>query len=286
MASVRLKGKGRWEARWYTVDPATGARARRSKIIHAAGEDAAVREAYRLENADRDEARPADRTVLEAVEAWLEHGGRRGSEGSSVVIRDRARLYLAPDPLAAMPVAQVTVDDLEAYYGRLRRRRVRGGGTMAEQSVRHCHWDLSGALALAERRGWRKGNPARAVELPAQQVRDVEPPEPENLALLLKTIDELAGRSWPNVELAVAARLAASTGARAGEVCALRWQDVDLEAGTVRLARSQPRAGRGDGVKDTKAHTRRTVALPAGVVEALAAHRARVEDVLGVPARR
>jgi integrase len=38
--------------------------------------------------------------------------------------------------------------------------------------------------------------------------------------------------------LATAIALAALTGARRGELCALRWSDVDLAAGRVRIAGS------------------------------------------------
>ena len=67
--------------------------------------------------------------------------------------------------------------------------------------------------------------------------------------------------------------LAALTGARRGEFCALRWTDVDLGAGTVRIARSiLDLRGRVEE-KATKNHQERTLALGEAGVALLRLHR-------------
>ncbi len=67
--------------------------------------------------------------------------------------------------------------------------------------------------------------------------------------------------------------LAASTGARRGELVALRWSDVDLVSGVVHIRRSL--FGSRDGLveKDTKTHQARLVALDATTVDLLTEHR-------------
>jgi integrase len=59
-------------------------------------------------------------------------------------------------------------------------------------------------------------------------------------------------------------------GARRGELCAIRWSDVDLEAGTVTIARSMAEGKGGRLVeKSTKTHAERLVSIDAETVEAL-----------------
>lgn len=74
--------------------------------------------------------------------------------------------------------------------------------------------------------------------------------------------------------------LALRTGMRKGELCAVHWQDVDLERGTL-LVRLSLRALRGGGFvlnpPKTKAG-RRTITLTSTVIDALKRHRARQNE--------
>jgi integrase len=77
-------------------------------------------------------------------------------------------------------------------------------------------------------------------------------------------------------DLAAYLRLAAVTGARRGEICALRWDDIDLAASTVAISRSVV-GRRNDSVseKTTKTAVSRRIALDDATVEALRNHLAR-----------
>ena len=73
------------------------------------------------------------------------------------------------------------------------------------------------------------------------------------------------------------ATLALLSGARRGELLALRWCDLDVDKGSMRIERSleQTRAG-GLRFKEPKTpDSVRVISLPAGAVEALKAHRVR-----------
>jgi integrase len=77
-----------------------------------------------------------------------------------------------------------------------------------------------------------------------------------------------------NPTLATTMVLAADTGARRGELCALRWRKFDGDAGTLRIDAA---IGETNKVyeKDTKTHQHRTVALSPFALEWLRAHRDR-----------
>lgn len=86
------------------------------------------------------------------------------------------------------------------------------------------------------------------------------------LALAAETDDELS--CWLQVAVA--------TGARRGEICALRWGDIDFDDRTVRIERSVS-ATRAEGliVKTTKTGGVRRVSLAAQAIAALSAHHTR-----------
>jgi integrase len=64
--------------------------------------------------------------------------------------------------------------------------------------------------------------------------------------------------------------------AKEGELCGLAWSAVDLERATVRVERSLEETANGLRLKPPKTRSgRRTVSLPASVVETLRAHRRR-----------
>ena len=73
--------------------------------------------------------------------------------------------------------------------------------------------------------------------------------------------------------------LAAATGARRGELCALRWSAIDLDGATLRIDSSayfEPHVG--VVLKSTKNHSIRNVSLDAMTVDALRTHRSRMAE--------
>jgi integrase len=70
--------------------------------------------------------------------------------------------------------------------------------------------------------------------------------------------------------------LAALTGLRRGELCALRWTDVDLQLGIIEVSRSLVVVPGGLAEKTTKTGRSRKVALDAFGIALLTGHRAQV----------
>ena len=91
-------------------------------------------------------------------------------------------------------------------------------------------------------------------------------PTPEQVSRLVQTAED------EDPVLAAAVALAALTGARRGELVALRWSDVDLEGGTVRIARAMTVVAGRSIEGPTRSHQIRTVALDEVAVEALVRH--------------
>jgi integrase len=147
---------------------------------------------------------------------------------------------------------------------------------MAASSVRQVHAILSGALGRAVVWGWIAQNPARLATPPSVEKADVDPPAVEEAAQMLRVAEQ------EDAELGLFVRLAVVLGARRGELCALRWSDVDFHRGEILIASGVVRVHRQPLLdKPTKTHVKRRVAVGAGRLELLRAHRlVQVEDAL------
>ena len=160
---------------------------------------------------------------------------------------------------------RLTVRDIDAFYRSLSRDE-----RLSASTIGQIHNVLSGSLAQAVRWGWRVDNPAKLTSLPPDRPAEVRSPAP---------VDVLAAIEGADPELATFVRLVAVVGGRRGEVAALRWSAVDLEAGELVIAKALVESrDRTIYEKDTKTHQTRRVALDEGTVAALKAWRSRVED--------
>ncbi|MGH3565035.1 MAG: site-specific integrase [Pseudonocardia sp.] len=208
--------------------------------------------------------------------------------------------------IGAEPADRLSARTLEMLYGELRRCRVRCDGRpfvehrsedpehdcekskcrphacrpMAASTVRQIHSIISAALSAAVRWDWIAANPARVAQRPRQKVPEPDPPSAADAARLLDEAFEM------DADWRMLVWLVMTTGVRRGEVCALRWRDVDLDGEMIEIRRAY-NLHKGVGVeKVTKTHQMRRIALDSETVALLREHRARVQvrlSDLGVP---
>lgn len=136
--------------------------------------------------------------------------------------------------------------------------------------MRKVHVILHAAFAQGLKWGLLASNPADAATAPSKPPSRITPPSPDALAEALTRIDEL------DPDFGVYLRLAATTGARRSQLCALRWTDVDLAVSTITFARGMVDGGPGIGVveKTTKTGQIWTVSLAPGTAKRLEDYRA------------
>lgn len=131
------------------------------------------------------------------------------------------------------------------------------------------HAVLRRALGQAVKWGYLSINPAVNASPPREPRHEVTPPDPLDVARLIALADET------NPSLGCFLRLAATSGARRGELCALRWRHVDLDGAVLLIERSIVEDRDGKLVeKDTKTHAARRLRLDTGTVDRLRQHRA------------
>ena len=131
--------------------------------------------------------------------------------------------------------------------------------------IKH-HNLLTNTLNAAERQEYITKNPMRAVSPPKKRQREAKFYTPEQLGILL---DKAVGT---RLELPV--YICAYLGLRRGELCGLRWGDVDLEHKTITIENTRTQAGKKEIEKGTKtASSTRTLYLPDTLCDMLKAAR-------------
>lgn len=168
---------------------------------------------------------------------------------------------------------QLRPAQLDQLYARLRTGQYPAERPLATATIRLVHAILRRALQQGVKWGWISSNPAVLATPPRVRNRPVEAPLPEAVGRL---IEQAASESD---DLGAFLQLAATTGARRGELCGLRWDAVELERGALTIACAIVHGVDGQLVgKDTKTHSVRRVALDPRTVAVLRAHWARCCD--------
>ena len=145
---------------------------------------------------------------------------------------------------------------------------------MQPKTIRNIHSILSGAFAAAVRWEWIERNPADSAKLPKARPRRPSSPTPGDIAKVLAAARET------DEAIAVYLWLASITGARRGELCALQWDDIDLDSGVIHIAWSYVVRDGQRLRKDTKTHQDRHLAIDPVTCASLREYRQGVEDVL------
>jgi integrase len=166
----------------------------------------------------------ADQTLAEFLDAWLAFIEPQRSPTTMRGYQDKVRRWKTA--LGAMRVRRLTAQDLDRTYARW---LAEGAAPM---TVRHCHRILAAAL----KQGQRWGLVARCVtDLARPPAAEVKPPPDIDPAVWEAVVLDLKERE-PVTAMAVL--LAGVIGARRGELCGLRWTDVDAECRVLTIARS------------------------------------------------
>lgn len=182
------------------------------------------------------------------------------------------RLHLAPE-IGQIRLSRLTPADVQA----LMNRKLAAG--LSPRTVQYLHAILRRSLRQALRWGFVTRNVAILVDPPRVRHPEIHPLSPDQARALL-----VAARGD---RLEALYTVAMAVGLRQGEALGLRWQDVDLETGTLNVRVALQRRGPGwDLVEPKTARSRRSIALPAVVVAALRAHRIRqLQEVLWAGSR-
>jgi integrase len=255
--TITKRGDGRWEARL------TAPEGKRLALYGKTRQEVARKLAAAIRSRQEGVPMPPERlTVARFLADWLEHSARpavrpltyRGYES-------KIRTHILPS-IGPLRLTQLAPGQVQSF---LNAKRAAG---LSPRSVHHLRAILRAALEDAVRWGMLARNSAALVDSPHVPSPEVEVPTPEEARRLLGVIRGHRLEALVSVALAV--------GLRQGEALGLRWQDVDLDRGTLTVNVTLQRINGAFVLAEPKtARSRRTLVLPLVAAAALRTHRGR-----------
>ena len=209
-------------------DPVTGRSRQVSRTFRGTLRDAKKARAELLVEVGKGRHTGTAATVDDLYREWITELRRKGRSPNTVYGYERVYERNVRPTLGKVAVTKVSTKMLTDLYGA---HQARG---LSARSVYQIHACISSMFTQACRWGWRDSNPAQWAEPPS--IPNVAPvvPTPDEVRRLI----EAAGRSR-RPEYARAILVAATTGLRRAELCALRrTRDVDWDRRLLKVSAS------------------------------------------------
>lgn len=267
---IRELSPGRWEVYVQAGrDPVSGRYRQVSRTVRGSYSQAVKVRAELLAEVERGLHRGSGTTVAELHEQWLAELERKGRSAKTINnYRQTYRHNIGPT-LGSVKVSKVTTRMLTDLYGAHQRRG------LAPRSLYQIHATISAMMTQACRWGWRDSNPAQWAEPPSAVNSVPVVPTPEEVRRLISAAE---GSKRPEYGRVIF--LAATTGLRRGEICALRFdRDIDLNRQALVVSRAVVEIeGQGLIEAPTKNRRIRQVALDPDTVKVIEAQRSTLEE--------
>ena len=236
--NIRKRKDGRWEGR-YTVghDPETG----KAIIKNVLGKtQAEVKEKLKKaieENVGIDYGRAKTYTVGSWLEVWMENYAKVKLRPSTFkTSQGFLKTHIKPQ-LGGIPLAELTSLDLQRFYkhlldgGRVDRveakKKPKG---LAPKTVRNIHQMIGSAYNLAMEQKLVTRNPTQGCALPKVEHKEMKTLTSYQLGAFFQEARDSGVYELYYLDLA--------TGLRRGELLGLKWTDVDLDRGVLKIQRA------------------------------------------------
>lgn len=271
---VREKRSGVFELKFdIGPDPVTGRRRIKYQTVKGTRREAEKELRRLLREVDTgDYAEPSSATVKNLLDRWVAH---MRSQVSPKTLERYGQLIdnnIMP-VLGHQKLDQLRPHHIDAAWTKLLESgRSDGKGGLSPQTVKHCHRVFKQAIAQAVRWQIISRNPADAVDPPRVTRVPLTVLDMEQTAILLDAIR--LTRFYMPVLIAV------TTGLRRGEALALRWKDIDLDAGHLSVIRSLEQTKAGLRFKEPKSKRTRQVTLTSLLATNLRCHRVEQAQTL------
>ena len=235
--SIRKRKDGRWEGR-YTAghNLETGKPIYRNVLGKTQAEVKEKLKTAIQETQSLDFSKTGQYTVGQWMDVWYENYAKiKVRLSSHQTYKGYIKNHIKPN-IGDIPLEKLTTLDLQRLYKTLLARgrvdrleskwQPRG---LSPKTVRNIHQILSSALKLAQEQRIILTNPAEGCALPKVEHREMKTLPVEQLQSFLREAKDSGVFELYYLELA--------TGLRRGELLGLKWEDIDLEHGDLRVRR-------------------------------------------------
>ena len=253
---------GLWCAQ-YTVHTAAGRK--RRTLYGKTRQEVAAKLAKALSDRESGLTFDADNLALnDYLDQWLDDSVRdtvrqRTWERYEQIVR----IHIKPS-LGRVKLKALTPVHIRGLY----REKLDAG--LASRTVQYIHTTLHKALKDAVADGLIPRNVTEAVKAPRAKKKEVNALSPDQTRAFLETV---RGDRFEALYV-----LAVTAGLREGELLGLRWDDIDLDAGTLSVRRTLSEARSGRFFEPPKNGKGRNIRLARQAIEALKAHRKRQNE--------
>ncbi len=254
------KQRDKWVVRVDGIDTATGKHRPRQLGTFASRRSA---------NAAARSMKTEDRSTERGTVSWLVR--RYVASRTDITVKARQQYEWAiphiENGLGAIQLSRLDREDVATWIDALA-----AGGKLGRRSIQICRTVLRAALTEAVDEGLIPRSPAARVGLPRTVAKEAKPKDAVawEASDVDRFLEATAEHRW-----AVAFRLGALFGLRRSEVLALRWDDVDVEARSLRIDESLVATNEGAAWSNAKnERSRRVIPLDDDTVRALTRRRA------------
>lgn len=220
ITNLHKRKDGRWEGR-VKIGTADNGRAKYRSVYGKTY--AQAKEKLLQAQLESEKPQMCDPLFSEVFAAWLQSNSVRLKGASVYKYRDLAARHLLP-ALGALPLSRLTPERLNALLEqKLRGGNLKSGRGLSAAYVKTLCCLLHAVLSDAADRGLCAPLPPRALKKPLPRRAEITILTPAQQCTL--TAACLAEKN----ETGLGVFLTLYAGLRMGEVCGLRWQDIDLE---------------------------------------------------------
>lgn len=233
--NIYKRKDGRWEGR-YIRDYQENGRANYQSVYGKSYAEVKSKLANCKELQRKGALQGCKLTVNELLEAWLLERQSHVKVSSLARYTVLARKHIAPE-LGKLAVADLTAKKLEAFTAEKQNRgRLDHSGGLSPKTVTDILFVLKSALKLAKRRyGYidtGSAMDAKAPTIPKRRIETFGEYETARMSQILSSDPNLSSTAY---------LLCLNTGIRLGELCGLRWSDLDCKENELRISRTVQR---------------------------------------------
>ena len=273
--TIRKRSDGRWEARIIIGHKNDGSPMYKSAF--AKTQKSALKQLHQLLDLYRDVdlTEECRMTLGEWMDKWMdEYMIFTIKENTIKGYRSQIDHQIKPF-IGHKQLASLTTADIQKFYNKIKKEgRVHPhpihGHVLSDSMVRKIHMMLHEAMEVAVRERYIVRNPTDNTTIPKKTTTEKQVLDDSQLNRFLEAIQgEPYWHDFFYVEV--------MTGLRRGEICGLKWSDIDFGANKLRVQRSiSAKRGGGIVIGETKTNTgNRIITMPPSVSEVLQRRKRR-----------